>query len=78
MKSGNNIVNENTIALETVDELEDCTDFNIPDNEKTTDWVKGDYEVPDLNFPTTDFSKYSHMRPVEIFELFLTINLFDI
>jgi len=70
LKSGNNIVNENTIALETVAELEDCTDFNIPDNEKTTDWVKGDYEMPDLNFPTTDFSKYSHMRPVEIFELF--------
>jgi len=56
LKSGTNIIDENTIALEIVDELEDI-DFKIPDNEKTTDWVKGDYEIPDLSFPTTDFFK---------------------
>lgn len=69
MRDGTNYVNENTIELETIDEFED-TDFKMPDNDKTTDWVKGDYEMPDFNFPTTDFSKYSQMGPVEIFELF--------
>jgi hypothetical protein len=33
LKSGTNIVDENTIALEIFDELED-TGFKIPDNKK--------------------------------------------
>lgn len=68
LRDGTNSVNEKTIELETIDEFED-TDFKMPKNDKTTDWVKGDYEMPDFNFPTTDFSKYSQMGPVEIFEL---------
>lgn len=68
-RDGTNYVEKNTIEVETVDKLENI-DFKMPDNEKTTNWVKGDYEMPDLNFPTTDFSKYSQMGPVEIFELF--------
>jgi hypothetical protein len=45
-------------------------DFKMPDNEKSTSWVRGDFETPDSNFLNTDFNKYSHMTPVEIFELF--------